>query len=181
MKIINIETERLFIRNLSIKDSNGIFEMDSDPEVQKFLGKKPIQNISEATDYIVNVQKEYKKYGTGRLAVLEKETGYFIGWCGLKFINTEINSKSEYYDIGYRFIKRYWGKGYATESAFACINFGFKELNQEEVYAMAESNHRASRNILRKLGMNEMNEFKYDNTPHTFYKISKQKWINYDN
>jgi ribosomal-protein-alanine N-acetyltransferase len=176
MEIVNIETERLCLRNLSNKDSQGIFEMDSDPEVQKYLGNHPIKTISEATDYIENAQKEYKKYGTGRWAVIEKETGDFIGWCGLKFISTEINLKSEFYDIGYRFIKKYWGKGYATESALACLNYGFENLGQKEIFAFAESNHLASKKILRKIGMTEMNEFEYDNISHVFYKISNENW-----
>ena len=177
METFNLETERLLIRNLSNKDSQGVFEMDSDPEVQKYLGNQPIKTISEATDYIEKAQKEYKKYSAGRWAVIEKETGDFIGWCGLKFISTEINSKSDYYDLGYRFIKKYWGKGYATESALACLKYGFEELNQQEIFAMVELDHIASRNILSKLGMKEMNEFEYDKTPHIFYKMSKEKWI----
>ena len=75
-----IETERLLLRELQLSDAEGMFELDSNPNVHLFLGNRPVKNIEESIEYIHFVQKQYKDYGTGRWAVILKETNEFLGW-----------------------------------------------------------------------------------------------------
>ena len=174
---IHIETERLILRDLTEQDLQGIFELDSDPEVHSYLGNKPIKTLIEAKEIIDFIILQYRKNGIGRWAVIEKESGNFIGWSGFKYINDVINDRTQYYDLGYRFIKKYWGKGFATESAMACLNFGFNKLEQKDIFAIADSRNLASNKILQKIGMTNINEFDYENVPHNFYEINKSNWI----
>ena len=173
---IHIETERLLMRDLSEQDTLGIFKLDSDPDVHTYLGKKPLKTIAEAEKNIAFIQKQYIENGIGRWAVIEKESGHFIGWSGFKFIKSVINNRTQYYDLGYRFLKQYWGKGYATETAVASLDYGFTQLNQKEICAMADIENLASNRILQKIGMVKLNEFKYETVPHNFYAINKAEW-----
>jgi ribosomal-protein-alanine N-acetyltransferase len=81
---IHIETQRLLIREIRDEDVNGIFELDTDPEVHKYLGNKPITSMEQAATLIKFIQQQYRENGIGRWAVIEKETNNFIGWTGLK-------------------------------------------------------------------------------------------------
>ncbi|WP_262511041.1 GNAT family N-acetyltransferase [Pedobacter namyangjuensis] len=79
-----IETERLILRELRNEDVNGMFELNSSLEVQRYVGNKPIKSLEEASRDIEFIQNQYLKNGIGRLAVVEKETGLFIGWGRIK-------------------------------------------------------------------------------------------------
>lgn len=103
----------MLLRELLLSDADGMFELDSNPNVHLFLGNKPVKDIEESLHQIKNIQQQYEDLGTGRWAVILKETGDFIGWSGIKFITNEINNHKDFYEIGYRFIEKHWGKGYA--------------------------------------------------------------------
>ncbi len=173
---IHLETRRLIMRDLSEQDALGIFELDAEPEVHTYLGGNPIKTIAEAEKSIAFIRDQYVKNGIGRWAVIEKKSGAFIGWSGFKFMTDRVNNRTQYYDLGYRFIKKYWGKGYATETAVASLDYGFNQLKQEKICAMADVRNLASNRILQKLGMSKFNEFDYENVPHNFYTISKRDW-----
>ncbi|MEM0518149.1 MULTISPECIES: GNAT family N-acetyltransferase [Aequorivita] len=173
---IHIETARLLMRDIKDEDVHGMFAMDSDAEVHKFLGNKPISTLEEAQRYIDAVKKQYVQNGIGRWAVVIKESGDFIGWSGFKLITDEIGNRTNFYDLGYRFIKNHWGKGYATETAVACLNHGFSKLNFDEICGMADVCHSASNAILKKTGLRKRNEFTYDGSLHNFYSLSKSEW-----
>lgn len=173
---IHIETDRLLLRELEDTDVHGMFELDADEEVHKFLGKNPIISLEEAKKNIDFIRKQYRENGIGRWAVVEKTTDAFLGWSGFKLITEPINGRNMYYDLGYRFVKKAWGKGYATETALASLNYGFSQLKQPNIYGMADVEHTASNKILQKIGMAKMNEFTYEGIRHYFYGISKNEW-----
>src|ERR1035437_6707591 len=134
MKIFT-ETERLILREILPSDDKGMFELDSDKEVHKFLGNKPVQNIEQSRQVIEFIGQQYLTNGIGRWAIIEKSTNNFLGWTGLKLVKEEINNHTDYYDLGYRLIKKYWGKGFATESAKASLDYGFNILQLTDIYA----------------------------------------------
>ena len=82
---IYVETERLILREMLPSDAEGMFELDSNPIVQKYLGNKPVKTIEDSHNIIDYVRKQYKNQGIGRWAAIEKSSGNFIGWSGLKF------------------------------------------------------------------------------------------------
>lgn len=81
----------------------------------------------------------------GRWAVYRKADDSFLGWCGLKDVNGEI-------DLGYRFIRRYWGNGYATEAAQSVLEYGIRKGFQN-IVGRASVHNIASINVLRKIGL----------------------------
>ena len=112
-----IETERLILRRFKNSDVENIFKLDSNKEVHKYLGKKPIKTLKEAEKIISFFHLQYEERGIGRFAALEKSSGKFMGWAGLKLNKGEqemLNGYTNFIDIGYRFLLSFWGKGYAT-------------------------------------------------------------------
>ena len=176
MKIF-IETERLILREIVPQDENNIFNLDSDPEVHRYLGNKLVSSIEQCRDVILFIRQQYIDNNIGRWAVIEKETGSFIGWSGLKLVKTMVNNQTNYYDLGYRFIKRFWGKGYATETAKASLEYGFNILKLNEIYGMADCQNIASNSVLKKVGMNFIEIFEYEGAPHTCYKLTNDEWF----
>jgi ribosomal-protein-alanine N-acetyltransferase len=153
------ESERLMYRELLPSDDQGMFELDSNPEVHRYLGNKPVTSIEEVRKVIAMVREQYRSNGIGRMAAILKETGEFIGWVGLK-LEHDVNGHDTFYDIGYRLIQKHWGKGYATESAKAFIDYGFNVLNVDKINAYADADNIASRIALEKAGLRYVNTFK---------------------
>lgn len=172
-----IETERLILREFLTSDEEGFFEMDSKPEVHIYLGNKPATNIDQSKEMIANIRQQYIDNGIGRWAVIEKESGDFIGWSGLKFIKEYENNHINFYDVGYRLHTKYWGKGYATESAKAALEYGFNELKLSEIYGIANIDNKASRNALEKCGLKFIEKFDFPiwNVQCDWLKITKEE------
>lgn len=172
MKAI-IETERLYLRESLPEDVQAMFEMDSDPDVQRFLGCIPITSLEQAATEIESIRQQYIDNGVGRIAIIEKASNEFVGWGGLKLIKEPTNGFLNYHDLGYRFLKRYWGKGYATESANGVIDYAFQRMKLPAIYAIADLEHTASRNVLEKNGFVFVNTFEYDGDPHAWYILER--------
>ncbi|MCD2258075.1 GNAT family N-acetyltransferase [Psychroserpens sp. XSD401] len=174
-----LETKRLIMRELLPSDIDGMFELDSNPEVHKYLGKRPITSKSQAQDNINFIREQYHKRGIARFATVEKSSGDFIGWSGLK-LNTgdkeALGSKRDFYDIGYRFIPRYWGKGYATESSLAVLDFGFKDLKLDVIYGAAEIKNIGSNKVLQKIGLNYIEQFPYEGELINWYELKNEDY-----
>lgn len=165
MKIF-IETDRLLLREIVPTDAANLFKLDSDPLVNRYLGNKPIKTLQESADIITYIRQQYDTNGIGRWAVIEKESGAFIGWSGLK-LEDGIRPKA-YYDLGYRFIPSFWGRGYATESGLASLDYGFKTLKYLKIAAAAHIKNEASNNVIRKLNMRFIEKFSIDHEPHNW-------------
>lgn len=173
---IHVETERLILRDIDPIDTVGLFDMDSDPDVHRFLGNKPIKTMEEAEAIIAHIQSSYELHGIGRWAIVDKTTQDFIGWTGLKY-ETNLRPEFGYYDLGYRLRKKYWGKGIATESAIASLRYGFEQLQLQEINACAEIQHAASNCILQKIGLKWLEVFEYDEEPHNWYGLIREAWL----
>ena len=172
MKIF-VETPRLILRELLDTDDEGMFELDSNAEVLKYLYTEPHTKIEQSRDVIAFIRKQYEENGIGRWAVIEKQSGAFIGWAGLKLVKQTINNRTNYYDVGYRLIPCYWGRGYATEVSKASIDYGFNTLKLNLICATASMHNIASRKVLEKTGLTFIEKFLYDGEPEAWYEIMK--------
>lgn len=172
---VNIETERFILREIRITDLEGMFLLDSDPEVNKYLGNKPVQTKEEEIKIIEFIHKQYEEYGLGRLAIIEKSSDEFVGWTGIKY-ETEVRSEFNYYDLGYRLRKEYWGKGIGTETAIASLRFGFLELKLDEIFGAADIANIGSNKILKKVGLNWIETFPFEGVEHNWYGIKRENW-----
>ena len=168
-----IITERLILRKLTEADVDNIFLLDSNPDVMKYVGVPPSISKEQSEKMIENILNQYEKNGTGRLAVIEKETNKFIGWSGIKLLTEEVNGFKNVYELGYRFLPEFWGKGYATESAKASLDLGFNQLNAEKIYAYADVDNESSNHILTKLGFENKGAFLDNGDNCYWYELEK--------
>lgn len=175
MEIEYIETDRLLLRPLQESDVDGMFALDSNPKVHQYIGNKPQTEISQSRDVIAFVQKQYKEYGIGRWAVIEKASNEFVGWSGLK-VEHNVNGRGSFYDIGYRLREEFWGKGYATEAAEAFLNYGFKVLKAERINAYTDSDNKASQTILTKCGLVRIEVFTHQGKDWYWFEITKKEF-----
>ena len=161
-----LETERLLLRTFTTEDARLIYELNRDPDVTRFTGD-PITDIAHARQVLEQViLPQYVLYNHGRWAVHAKPSLEFIGWCGLK----KRPERNEI-DLGYRFLKSTWGKGYATEAAFACIKYGFEKLGLKRIVGRAMPGNIASLKVLEKCGMTYIGEDMVDDHPAKTYEI----------
>jgi RimJ/RimL family protein N-acetyltransferase len=170
---IFIETERLILREIVPADVDGLFELDSDPEVHRYLGNKTVDSKEKTLEIIAFIIQQYADNGIGRWAIIDKNTNEFIGWTGLKFVTDLINNHKDFYDIGYRLIPKYWGKGMATESAVAVLDYAFNTMKLEEVFASASCENVGSNKILRNIGLKFIETYYYEDIKCNWYRIDK--------
>jgi RimJ/RimL family protein N-acetyltransferase len=157
------ETERLIIRQAKLEDAPLLFELNSDPEVVRYTGDASFNDMMEVLDIIKNrMIAQFEKYKMSRLMVFLKD-GTFLGWCGLKYF-PETNEV----DLGYRFSKKHWGKGYATESSKAMLEYGFNTLNLKRIIAKAMPENVNSIKVMQKLGMTFRGYVHDPTDPHPF-------------
>lgn len=148
MKDVILTTERLILRPFKLGDEEGVLRFSSDPEVQEFTGDIVRTTYEEVHKVITDVWlKDYATYGYGRFAVIDKTTNEIIGFNGIKFL-PEIGQP----DLGYRFLKEYWGKGIATESSRAILNYSFDNFDLPEILGFVMLGNPASSAVLKKLG-----------------------------
>ena len=149
MLAVVLESERLLIRPFRLGDEQAMYELNSNPIVQKYTGDILVKSVEQAKDILQNVVlKDYKKYGYGRLAVIYKPDNKLIGFTGIKYL-PETGGKS---DLGYRFLPEYWGQGIATESSRMSLKFGFEKLKLKNIIGFTEIENSASTNVLLKMG-----------------------------
>ncbi|MBL7704206.1 MAG: GNAT family N-acetyltransferase [Taibaiella sp.] len=175
---IFITTERLILREITETDENDLFEMDSDPEVHLFIENNPVQSIDTIRSIIAMLKTQYRENGIARWAVVDKATNECIGWCGLKYFDQPLNNHRDFYELGYRFKKKHWGKGFATESSSAVLGYGFKHLAIDTVYAITDPKNLDSKKVLHKLGFEYRETFDYDGDLTDWFELEKRNWIN---
>lgn len=170
------ETERLILREILPSDLDGMFALDSDPEVHQYLGNKPVTDKEQLITLINFIRQQYLDHGIGRWAIIDKKTNEFIGWTGLKFVTELNNNHQNYYDLGYRIRRAYWGLGIATETAMISRDYAFRKLKVNEIYAAASVENIGSNKILQKIGMQLTETFYYDEILCNWYKMDKHDY-----
>lgn len=166
-----IEKERFLLRELKVTDANMFYSLNLDPEVTSFTGDSAFRSISEAMEFLENYS-DYKKNGFGRWAIVHKVTGELWGWCGLK------KREDIQVDLGYRLFQDKWRKGCATEVGKACIEFGFKTLNLNEIVAEAVIENKASFKVMERLGFTYKMDSKDHGMPTKVYSITRANYLN---
>jgi len=173
-----LETERLILRELEYTDQSDLFEMDSDPQVHLYIENNPVKSIDEITKVIATLKKQYAENGIARWAVVDKVTNECIGWAGLKYFREYLNNHVNFYELGYRFKRKHWGKGFATESSTAILDYGFKTLNVDKIYAITDPKNINSKKVLTKLGFELQETFDYEGDLTDWFELSRKSWLN---
>ena len=163
---MNLLTPRLRLRPLHPGDAPWFYALNEDPQVLQYTGDKPFPDPSAARAFLARYDQTVR-YGLGRLAVLDRQSEDVLGWCGLRR-DPETNEV----DLGFRFFRCYWGKGYATEAAQACLTAGWSR-GVEEVIGRAMRSNKGSIHVLEKIGMQEIRDIQLGGQPAVLYAIRR--------
>jgi len=186
MKVF-LETERLILRYFTEADADNLFQLDSDPEVMRFInGGQPTDYQVIQTQALPRILRYYEKYEyLGFWAVIEKNNQNFIGWlvfrpaCEYKFAADLNLAEDDEIELGYRLCKSSWGKGYATEGSRALIHKGFIELNVKKVCAWALAKNKRSTRVMEKVGLKLEREFMFKENQLPSFKESERQAVKF--
>lgn len=167
-----VKTERLVLFEWNESHAEVLFDLNSDPDVIRYTGDPPFESIEDARQLILNYD-QYKSNGYGRWLCALRETGEIVGWCGLKLNN---ENDDQFIDLGYRFFKKHWGKGFATESAYASLKVGFEKLGMNFIIARAVQENEASISVMKKLGMTRFKEVQCHGLPAEYYSLGREEF-----
>jgi len=147
-----LETERLRLRRLEHDDVDHLVELDSDPQVMRFInGGRATTRCEIENEVLPAFLGHYERYGgLGFWGVEEKSTGRFVGWFHLRPAE---GAPAGEFELGYRLLRSVWGKGYATEGSRALIDKAFAELGVDRVVASTMVVNVASRRVMEKAGL----------------------------
>ena len=167
-----IETERLLLRPYTLSDFDSLYEILSDPETMQHY---PAPYDAEKTrNWITWNLDNYEKYGFGLWAVVLKETGEFIGDCGITLQNIDGEILPE---IGYHIHKKYWRRGFAKEAARAVRDWGFRNTQYDIFYSYMKYTNIGSWSTALANGMKKVKEYPDPkNTISYAYAITREEW-----
>jgi RimJ/RimL family protein N-acetyltransferase len=161
-----LETDRLTLRRFTEADEENLFELNSDPEVMRFLtGGKPTPRDEVRAAIIPVFLGYYERFeGFGFWAAVETATAQFLGWFHFRPPLGDEGTPAGWdedgvAELGYRLRRSAWGKGYATEGSRALIGKGFTEFGVRRVVAETMAGNWGSRRVLEKSGLIQVGTF----------------------
>ena len=155
MKYI-ISTERLGLREWKGSDVDPCVAMNLDKEVMKYF--PAIMNEEETRAMLKRIHARFSESGFGFYAVEKKSNNEFIGFTGFGIPVFE-SFFTPCVEIGWRFKKAEWGRGYATEAASACLKYGFENLLFDKIVSFTSVLNLNSERVMQKIGMKKIGEF----------------------
>ncbi len=168
-------TPRLELRPVAASDLDALAELYADPEVMRYIGNGLPRSREETAARLQIMLDHWRRHDFGFFSVrLRGEPGAsapggsdtFIGRCGLQYLGD-----TGAVEVGYSLAKPYWGRGYATEAARACVDYGLQTVRLTRIVAIARPANGASRRVLEKLGMRLAKTAEWDGGPVVWYEL----------
>ena len=167
-----IETERLRLRMLRPEDLSDLISIVGDSQVMTYIGVAGGIALSreEAEDALTKMIAFWKQHGFGRWAVINKSTNHMVGLCGLRLMD-------DIPELFYAFAKDVWRVGLATESAKACLRYGFDELGFDRIVAACRHANAASIRVMEKIGMKYEKDIIYQGVDAVCYAMTRDMFV----
>lgn len=169
---ILFETERMFLRKLTLRDLMWFHELGMDPEVMRYI--RPVNfdigHSQKELERLINFTGKYR--AKGYWLACERESRQPLGILTLRYM--EGSSETE---LGYRWSRASWGQGYATEAARALVSFGFKEQNIPKMVAVVHPKNLASQRVLEKCGFAYLRKEFHYNFKLNYYELSRKDFF----
>lgn len=165
-----LETKRLYLRRLDHTDLEYFIDIHGDPEVARYIGAGKPRLQVETEQWFNDIQDSYENANLGQLAVIRKSDGLRIGRCGLSDAVVEKTKtpgrmrKGWFFsahapngvevdhlpELGYTFGRDHWGKGYATEAAWAVFEYARGQLSYPTIMSVIHAENKRSRAVVEK-------------------------------
>jgi RimJ/RimL family protein N-acetyltransferase len=181
---IVLKTPRLVLRQFTEDDVDNLFNLNSDPEVMRYLtGGRPTpreQIRDQIIPFNLGVYGRLDRLGTW--AAESTATGEFLGW--FHFRSGHGSDDITNIELGYRLRRSSWNKGYATEGSRALVSMGFTDLDVERVFALTMAVNTGSRRVLEKCGLTLVRTIPYEGSDaiegaehgDVEYALTKPEW-----
>jgi RimJ/RimL family protein N-acetyltransferase len=175
-------THRLILRDITEADAELLFDLDSDPEVLRYIGPRPAPDVSwyrDRTRTVYVPQQTHPWHGI-RL-VLDRASSEFLGWV---FVRPATDSKfareigwtrPDEVEVGYRYRRFAWGRGVATEAATSLVRIALADAGTTAVVACAQAGNAGSLRVLEKLGLERIGEVMLSETKELTVKLARVK------
>jgi RimJ/RimL family protein N-acetyltransferase len=167
MSQIVLTTLRLRLRSRTLADLDACLAMDLDPEVRRFIHPRAPDPREHEAHLRARLESGWPPQG-GIWVVEWQGAPGFLGWCGLFPLED-----SGLIEIGYRFVRRAWGKGVATEAARAVLDYGFFDLDLDPIVAVTHPDNRASQRVLEKIGLRQSGDAVHYGQSLSFYRLDR--------
>jgi ribosomal-protein-alanine N-acetyltransferase len=166
-KII-LETKRLILRRQVLEDLDALWALYCNPEITKYIPDAPRtrEEAREELEWFMNGHPIFPELGLW--ATIHKETGKFIGRCGL--LPWTIDQQQEV-EVAYTLAPEFWGQGLATEAAKGIIQYGFDQLHLTRLICLIDQENQASIKVARNIGMRFEKEGKDETGPFLIYSM----------
>ena len=181
---MNIQTERLLLRNWEARDLEPFSEMGRDERVMKYFPN--LMTEEDCKNFIATKQGVIEKNGWGFWAAEHVKSKAFVGVVGIVYDELPIKLKqSPRLEIGWRLRTEWWHQGLATEAARACLEFGFETVQANEIVAVTALSNLPSVRVMQKLGMSRdaADDFNHPRVAeghplqrHLVYRLTKEDW-----
>lgn len=173
-KII-LETERLILRHQVLSDLDDLWALYQNPNITKYIPDAPRsrEEAQEELEWHMNGHPKHPELGLW--ATIHKETGKFIGRCGL--LPWTIDGQYDV-EVAYTIAEDFWGQGLGSEAAQGILQYGFETLKLKRMICLIDPENIPSQRVAEKIGMaweKTVDGYEGDNIPFYIYSITKTK------
>ena len=169
--MIKLETKRLILREFTDEDFAPLLGVISDPETMKHYTKPYDEN--GARRWLTWSYQNYREHGFGFWAMILKETGEFLGDCGVTMQNIDGEILPE---IGYHIHRNFWRRGYGSEAARAVRDWAFEHTSFDCLYSYMTADNVASYSTAASVGMKRIKEYEDEGEKLLVYAITREEW-----
>jgi RimJ/RimL family protein N-acetyltransferase len=145
-----LETERLLLRRMRLDDAEAMFAYASDPEVTRYVLFETHRSVEDSESFLRLATEGYERGDFGSWGVVLKDSGAFVGTCGMDVGYAPEHARAE---LGYVLSREHWGKGLMPEAVRAVIRFGFRRVGLNRIQARCIAENAASARVMEKAGM----------------------------
>lgn len=182
---MEIRTNRLVLRSWRKEDFEPFAQINADPKVMEYF-LAPMSK-EESDQMMMRMQAKIEKRGWGLWAISPHDSSELMGFIGLNDVNRETcpTHFSPAVEVGWRLSPAYWGQGFATEGALACLSYAFETLHLSEVVSFTAVQNKKSVAVMERIGMhrNPADDFDHPKIPEghwlrrqVLYRITKSEW-----
>lgn len=168
-------TDRLRLRPYRANDATAMFAVFGDPEVMRYSMSGADPSVESTQARIQKLMDHQVSFGFSLWVVEDRSTGAILGDCGLKQLE-----EGPEIEVGYRFAKPHWGRGYASEAAAASVRYGFGALGLTRIVAVVEPPNVASRKVLEKIGLEYQCLAHYYGRPMSYFAVDRENFFEQD-
>ena len=172
--LYEIETERLLLRQWRDGDWVSLHRTYGDSEVMSWIGAAA-RDLASTAAAVGRMSMHWRLLGYGMFAVEERTSGEIVGRVGL-MLHPDWPLDGPKIEVGWTLQRSAWGRGYATEGAWASLEFGFHTLGLPEIFSMTRPDNARSRAVMDRCGLTYRGEIDFHGWHQVHYAIGAQDW-----